>query len=317
MTAIILDIGNDEGLKGISTLNNMGALPICAGKMIKQMAGAALGKPLYYGWEENKSFPESSPLHAILNYLYATAQQAVVPPEVLGNMRNRVEGILDALGATDINRKNIIKGSRKQFTKIYPNGVEVTLTVTKPAHEERGVLASLDDIVEKEKEKHFVEHYSEDPGIDLVKLRNWIESIPIDSDVRLDLLKGLYVLNRASRKKASFKDFPNKITEVAKKISEVTGVAFKDVVRKIAFIKGTPDSTVFNGVEVDTHKLAQYPFDAYNTAEKTLTPVIAGMICNTRGNIKLAALQTLADQAPQEPIMSKILDRVVSYIKKD
>lgn len=321
---IILDLRGDRHGMGLKKMMDDGAFP----DGLKEALGDIM--PDVFPFEETEKtrdicpgvgFPAHDPIHAILNYLYATAQRPMLGPDVMDKVKSEAKNVMDIDGGFDEDMKQtILRGSTKVYNRVLDDGTEIKVEVTSPIEKE----ASADPIevlqrFRKKKKASAMEGRVEAARFDVDKFLNKIANLRAASPELANLMTkitetvkktGSVVIDMQTCKADVI------LNTCIGKVAELTGDIPSKVIGEGMADKESGSKLMFNGELVDRRKFTKKPFDSYGNAKKAVGKQVAELICSKEtGNIEEDKLKNLEEFASEDSLMSKLADRIVNALR--
>lgn len=315
---IIIDMKRDKGGDIMKQMIGDGAFPDRLSQALQGIMGDMYPmdeKPCMREMWPGQGFPVSDLMHAILNYMYATAQRPHIPPEVMNNMRTEVSNVMEASGGFDEDlQKEVISGSRKVYNRVLSDGTEIKIEISKPvAKQSSGIDSVIEDIKNRKTASAEASYKTLKVDLDKLAIRlNKVAQFFPDKNIIADL-------DEVVRKAAANCVIPvigNEywLSGMISKIAEASGDSSDKVVSDVVADKSSGNKLVVYGQLVDKSKFCEYPFNDRGSAVKAIGSQATDLICNNNGNIEAAKLKSLEEYAEEDPVIGRVLDRLVPYI---
>lgn len=317
---IVIDVKKDRGGDIMRQMLDDGAFPDRLSSVLRDIIPEVFPMQESSGQREmwpGVGFPVSNPMHAIMNYLYATAQRSMVPPEIMSDMRREADNVMEISGGFDDDiKKEILSGSKKVYNRVLDDGTEIKIEITKPVKKED--FAEIDGLIKAagHRKQAAADRAYDTMRVDLDKLGQVIDRASIfhpgkgfESD-----------FDTVARKAASAVVIPVKGNEewlggFVHKVAEATGESEELIAKKLLAGKGSDNKKVVNGALVDSSRFGKYPFDSIENATKAIGKQAAELMCNESGNIDITKLKALESYGEEDPVLGRALDRIIPYIE--
>ena len=321
--AIIVHLGNDRNGSAMRQMMQDGAFPPRLTSALDDVF------PDVFPFDEKEhtrdmcpgiGFPTHSPMHSIMNMLYATAQRPSISTEDMDGMTKEVSDVMDIEEGFDSEMKSmVLRGSTKIYNRILSDGTEIKIEISKPSKKEAsldpllGLRKEASAMVDKKK-KALVSGFRLDVDKFLRGTFNLTVGDPGYKDDMSKLISktattGVVLTLAQCRKNAE-------LQQCIKKVAELTGKGESVV---IGDSEADPDSEykqMFYGEVVDTRKFKKKPFDTYSSAVKAVGKQVAEVVCAKKsGNIDPKKLKSLETFAAEDVLMGKLADRLVGVLR--
>jgi len=256
----------------------------------------------------------NDPMHAIINYLYATAQKNVVPSEVMNDMRTEASNVMEASGGFDNDMKSeVLKGSKKIYNRTLLDGTEINIEITKKESSDQGIDGIIEDINTKKAE--FRKRAAENMTVDADKI---FKQAYIAAIVDKSLEKDMFELGGVARDKVRVSTVKHAelLERMIRKIAVVNDTDTNNVISQVMADNNTDNKVMVAGELLDSRKFDKYPFNSVSNARKAVGKQVADILTDKlSGNVTEEKLKQVETFGAEDPLGSKLLDKIVMLLK--